>query len=176
MNYNVSVHFAEQPEGGYTVTCEELPELVTEGDSEEEAMENLKDAYTATLELYEDLGRSTPDGVQLTAEEMTSESSCPWFSTMPPEPRVRSDADVPADNGQLRFEAMLCGFEMKLSARKMITLGCQEQPRRGRGSHRIWRNALTGGSAVAPDYGGRDLRIGTIRAALRNLGVGWGSF
>ena len=160
MNCKVSVNLAEQPEGGYTVTCEELPELVTEGDSVEEAMENLKDACAATLELYEDLGRSSPEGIQ----------------TMPSQSRVRSHEDVPVDNSQLRFEAVLSGFEMKLSARKLITLGCHEKPRRGDGSHQIWSNPLTGGSAVLPDCGDRELRIGTVRAVTRNLGVGWGEF
>ena len=153
MNCKVSVNLAEQPEGGYTVTCEELPELVTEGDSEEEAMENLKDAYAATLELYEDLGRSTPDGIQVAGEETPTETSRARFSTVPPESRVRSDEDVPVDNGQLRFEAVLSEFELKLPARKLRALGCHEQPRRGRGLHRKWSNPLTGGSAVVPDYG-----------------------
>lgn len=170
MNYNVSVHFAEQPEGGYTVTCEELPELVTEGDSEEEAMENLEDAYAAALELYEELGRPVPAGGEKPAKRS------PRFSTFPPESRIDTDADILPDNGQLRFEAMLCEYELRLPGRKLRALGCEEQSRRGRGSHRIWRNVLTGGLAVVPDYGDRDLRIGTIRAALRNLGVGWGEF
>ena len=47
MDSNLSVNLAEQPEGGYTLTSNELPELVTEGDSVDEAMENLKDAYAA---------------------------------------------------------------------------------------------------------------------------------
>ncbi|MDE0298564.1 MAG: type II toxin-antitoxin system HicA family toxin [Candidatus Poribacteria bacterium] len=65
---------------------------------------------------------------------------------------------------------------MRLPARKLRALGCQELARRAHGSHRIWRNPLTGGSAVVPDYGSRDLRVGTIRAVLRNLGVGWREF
>ena len=32
----ITVILEEQPEGGYTVTCKELPELVTEGDSIDE--------------------------------------------------------------------------------------------------------------------------------------------
>ncbi|MDE0042976.1 MAG: type II toxin-antitoxin system HicA family toxin [Candidatus Poribacteria bacterium] len=71
---------------------------------------------------------------------------------------------------------MLGECELRLPARKLRALGCEEHPRRERGSHRIWRNPLTGGSAVVPDYGSRDLRIGTIRAVLRNLGVGWRAF
>ena len=44
-----------QPEGGYTAICTELPGLLTEGDSVAETLENLKDAYKATLELMEDI-------------------------------------------------------------------------------------------------------------------------
>ena len=71
MNYKVTFIFAPQPEGGYTVTCKELPGLVTEGDSIDEALENLKDAFAATLELYEDLGRPLPEGIQVFNEEIS---------------------------------------------------------------------------------------------------------
>ena len=170
MDSNLSVNLAEQPEGGYTLTSNEFPELVTEGDSVEEAMENLEDAYAAALELYEELGRTMPAG----REKPTQRG--PRFAAFPLEPRIDSDADVPPDNGQLRFEAMLGEYELRLPARKLRALGCEEHRRRGRGSHWIWRNPLTGGSAVVPDYGGRDLRVGTVRAVLRNLGVGWEEF
>ena len=46
-----------QPEGGYTVTSTTLPELVTEGETPEEAIENVRDALMAVLEIYEDLGK-----------------------------------------------------------------------------------------------------------------------
>lgn len=49
-----------QPEGGFTVTSTLLPELVTEGDTFEEALENVKDALAAVAELYEDTGRELP--------------------------------------------------------------------------------------------------------------------
>lgn len=170
MDRNLSVNLAEQPEGGYTLTSNDLPELVTEGDSVDEAMENLEDAYAATLELYEELGCPAPAG-----REKSTERS-PRFATSPLEAWIDSDPDVPPDNGQLRFEAMLGEYELRLPAQKLRALGCEEQLRRARGSHRIWRNPITGGSAVVPDYGSRDLRVGTIRAVLRNLGVGWEEF
>ena len=44
-----------QSEGGYTVTSPVLPEMVTEGDTLEQAMENVQDALKATLELYQDM-------------------------------------------------------------------------------------------------------------------------
>lgn len=58
--YRVPLVLAPQEEGGYTVTSPLLPGLVTEGDSREEALENVKDALRATLELYEDTGRPIP--------------------------------------------------------------------------------------------------------------------
>jgi len=61
-------------------------------------------------------------------------------------------------------------------ARKLTTLGCQELPRRGGGSHRKWLNPATQCASVIPDWGGKDLRIGTIRAAVRQLGLEWQAF
>ena len=58
--YPVSLILTPQPEGGYTVTSSALPGLVTEGDSLEQALENVEDALQATLELYEDIGRPIP--------------------------------------------------------------------------------------------------------------------
>ena len=52
-----------QPEGGYTVTSPELPELVTEGDTISEALANVEDAFAAVVEIYEDRGHSLPLGI-----------------------------------------------------------------------------------------------------------------
>jgi antitoxin HicB len=57
--------FAPQPEGGFTVTSPILPELITEGDSLEEAYANVTDAVAAVVELYAEQGRSLPDSMQL---------------------------------------------------------------------------------------------------------------
>lgn len=58
--YRVPLVLTPQPEGGYTVTSPALLGLVTEGDSLEQAVENVEDALRATLELYEDTGRPVP--------------------------------------------------------------------------------------------------------------------
>ena len=58
--FRVPLVLTPQPEGGYTVTSPALPGLVTEGDSLEEALANVKDALHATLELYKDTGRPIP--------------------------------------------------------------------------------------------------------------------
>jgi antitoxin HicB len=60
MFYKIPLILTPQPEGGYTVTSPLLPELVTEGDSLDEALENVKDALAAVIEIYQDLGRSCP--------------------------------------------------------------------------------------------------------------------
>ncbi|MBI1927560.1 type II toxin-antitoxin system HicB family antitoxin [Candidatus Poribacteria bacterium] len=65
MDYKVPLVLTPQPEGGYTVTSPLLPELVTEGDSLDEALENVKDALAAVIELYQDLGRSLPQNTQI---------------------------------------------------------------------------------------------------------------
>jgi len=53
-----------QPEGGFTVTSPLLPELVTEGDSIDDAMANVRDALAAVIEAYQDLGRPLPPNLQ----------------------------------------------------------------------------------------------------------------
>ena len=65
MDYKVSLVMTPQSEGGYTVTSPLLPELVTEGDSIGDALENVKDALAAVIELYEELGRSLPQSTQI---------------------------------------------------------------------------------------------------------------
>lgn len=65
MNYKIPLVLEPQPEGGYTVTSPLLPELVTEGDTVEEAMANVKDALAAVVETYQDLGRSLPQNAQI---------------------------------------------------------------------------------------------------------------
>ena len=56
----IPLTLSPQPEGGFTVTSPLLRELVTEGDTFEEALENVKDALVAVAELYEDTGRELP--------------------------------------------------------------------------------------------------------------------
>ena len=61
-------------------------------------------------------------------------------------------------------------------ARKLVALGCREVPRTGGGSHRKWLNPANNRSTVVPDWGGKDLKLGTIRAAVRQLGLAWEAF
>ena len=64
MEYKIPLLLTPQPEGGYTVTSPLLPELVTEGDSLGETLENVQDAFTAVIELYQEMGRSLPENTQ----------------------------------------------------------------------------------------------------------------
>jgi mRNA interferase HicA len=61
-------------------------------------------------------------------------------------------------------------------ARKLTALGCNELQRKGGGSHRKWHNPATYCSTVVPDWGGRDLKTGTVRAAVRQLAIDWRDF
>ena len=65
MDYKVPLILTPQAEGGYTVTSPLLPELVTEGDSMAEALENVKDALAAVIELYQDSGRPLPQNTRV---------------------------------------------------------------------------------------------------------------
>lgn len=68
MLYKVPLLLTPQPEGGFTVTSPLLPELLTEGDTAELALENVRDALAAVLEIYEDLGRPLPSASHVSVE------------------------------------------------------------------------------------------------------------
>jgi mRNA interferase HicA len=61
-------------------------------------------------------------------------------------------------------------------ARKLSSLGWRELPRSGDGSHRKWLNPSSNQVTVVPDWGGDDLKLGTVRAAVRQLGLDWDDF
>lgn len=61
-------------------------------------------------------------------------------------------------------------------AGKLRRLGCEEIKRRKPGSHRKWSNPATGSGTTVPDWGPKDLRLGTLHALVRQLGVAWEDF
>ena len=67
--FKIPLVLEAQPEGGYTVTSPALPELITEGDTLEEAVNNVRDALAAVVELYEDSGRSLPPNLSLDPDD-----------------------------------------------------------------------------------------------------------
>jgi mRNA interferase HicA len=62
------------------------------------------------------------------------------------------------------------------AVRRLKVLGCQEIPRHGSGSHRIWYNPAANRLVLLPDWGSKDLKIGTLRAVIRQLGLEWTDF
>lgn len=62
------------------------------------------------------------------------------------------------------------------AARKFAALGCREVPRRGGGAHRKWTNPATNRTTVLPNHVGKDLKLGTLRAVVRQLGLDWAMF
>ena len=58
--YRLPLVLEPQPEGGYTVTCPLLPELISEGDSIQEAINNANDALVAIIEAHQHLNRPLP--------------------------------------------------------------------------------------------------------------------
>lgn len=62
------------------------------------------------------------------------------------------------------------------AARKLRKLGCEEIHRSGSGSHRVWHNPQNDRQASLPDWGSKDLKIGTLHAVIKQLGIDWNDF
>lgn len=62
------------------------------------------------------------------------------------------------------------------AAKKLMALGCEEAARRGKGSHRLWHNPVNGRVAPLPDWGAKDIKLGTLRAFLKQLDLDWETF
>ncbi len=60
--------------------------------------------------------------------------------------------------------------------RKLRKMGCIEVVRRGGGSHRKWHNPELNTKAIVPDWGSKDLKGGTLRSAVKDLGFEWEEF
>ncbi len=56
-----TVKLEESDEGGYTAQCLELPAAISEGDTKEEALENIKEAIQLVLEVSREQARSYTD-------------------------------------------------------------------------------------------------------------------
>lgn len=65
IGFQLTVLLEEQPEGGFTITCPDLPELITECDSLDEAKESVIDAFRAVVELYEHKQKPLPKSIQV---------------------------------------------------------------------------------------------------------------
>ena len=62
--------------------------------------------------------------------------------------------------------------------KKLRALGCLELRRKGGGSHRKWinPNSPTKLVIIVPDWGAKDLKTGTLRAIVKDLGLEWDDF
>lgn len=59
--HRFTVNLTAAEEGGYTVTVPALPGCVSEGDTYEEALENIKEAIQAYIESLQKDGRPVPE-------------------------------------------------------------------------------------------------------------------
>ena len=75
MGYQLTLFIEEHLEGGYTITCKELPELLTECDSLDEMKANVIDAFMAVLDLYEYRQRPLPKSIQCADEDITDKDT-----------------------------------------------------------------------------------------------------
>lgn len=66
-----TVQLRPEPEGGFTVLVPALPEVVTYGADEDEAMENAREAIEAVLAFYRDEGWDIPDDVETRVHHLT---------------------------------------------------------------------------------------------------------
>ncbi len=69
--YKLPLILEPQPEGGYTITCPLLPNLITEADTLEEVIPNVSDALQALIEAYQDLNQPLPAVLKPIGEDMT---------------------------------------------------------------------------------------------------------
>lgn len=58
--YKLPLVLDPQPEGGWTITCPVLPELITEADTWDEIEPNVSDALQAVVEIYAHLKKPLP--------------------------------------------------------------------------------------------------------------------
>ena len=64
------VIFEQAEEGGYVVTCPAVPGTVSQGDTYEEAIANIKEALELELECYREDGVTLPEDVEVIVEEV----------------------------------------------------------------------------------------------------------
>jgi antitoxin HicB len=71
MNFNFTIVLEPQPEGGFTVLVPALPEVVTEGDTEQEAIAMAEDAIRAVLAYRREHGLPIPKDATPTIRKVT---------------------------------------------------------------------------------------------------------
>ena len=66
-----------QKEGGWTITCPLIPELVTEIDELDNLSSTVNDALAAVIELYQDMGKQFPTNLRADSREAPV-----WFESL----------------------------------------------------------------------------------------------
>lgn len=69
--YKLPLVLEPQPEGGYTITCPLIPNLITEADSFDEVSPNVADAISAIIEACQDLNQPIPDALKPLEKNIT---------------------------------------------------------------------------------------------------------
>lgn len=64
------VVFESAEEGGFVVTCPAVPGTVSQGETYEEALANIKEAVELALECYREDGVPIPEDVEVIVEEV----------------------------------------------------------------------------------------------------------
>jgi antitoxin HicB len=70
-SYSYSVILEPQEGGGFTVLVPALPEVVTEGETEQEALANAEEAIRAILEYRQEQGLAPPSDAHPTIRSVT---------------------------------------------------------------------------------------------------------
>ena len=71
MEREYTIQLLPQPEGGYTVRVPAIPEVVTEGDTVEEALAMAREAIDLVLASYRDHGWDIPEDVVPQTHQLT---------------------------------------------------------------------------------------------------------
>ena len=71
VNYSYSVILEPQEGGGFTVLVPTLPEVVTEGDTEQEALANAEEAIQAILAYRQEQGTGPPSDAHPEIRQVT---------------------------------------------------------------------------------------------------------
>lgn len=66
--YHCGVLLCAEEEGGFSAFCLNLPGVVSQGESEDEALKNIADAFSQTIAAYRNLGDAIPWGISAEVE------------------------------------------------------------------------------------------------------------
>ena len=69
--FRFTITLQPEPEGGFTVRVPALPEVVTFGETYEEAMANAREATEGVLELYKEQGWEIPSDSETRVDHLT---------------------------------------------------------------------------------------------------------